>query len=130
LEVARVIRTLEAASGERRMPIVMLTAAASTDLREESLDAGVDLSCPSRWTARLVARSKQLFSEPDHTTSDAPVSHAARRMRRPRLLEDMADLARDRLSADSDHKFSAEARRLLDLIEAAVIGGIACASTN
>jgi len=126
LEVARVIRTLEAASGERRMPIVMLTAAASTDLREESLDAGVDLFLSKPVDPRALLRGvNQLFSEPDHTTSDAPVSHAAPEGCVDRvLLEDMADLARDPAFLRTlTHKFSAEARRLLDLIEAAVIGG-------
>src|SRR6266705_3243612 len=43
LEVARAIRLLESKGQNRRTPIIMLTAAASTDLREDSLDAGVDL---------------------------------------------------------------------------------------
>jgi two-component system, sensor histidine kinase RpfC len=126
LEVARAIRTLEAASRSRRMPIIMLTAAASTDLREDSLDAGVDLFLSKPVDPRALLRGvNQVFSGPDRAGDDAPAD-----LRAPEdgcidrvLLKDMADLARDPAFLQTlTRKFSAEARQLLDLIEAAVIG--------
>ena len=43
LEVARSVRVLETLGKRQRTPIIMLTAAASTDLQQSSIDAGVDL---------------------------------------------------------------------------------------
>jgi len=43
LDVAKQLRLIETMETSRRMPIIMLTAAASTDLREDSIGAGVDL---------------------------------------------------------------------------------------
>jgi len=126
LEVAKAIRTLEAASGDSRMPIIMLTAAASTDLREESLDAGVDLFLSKPVDPRALLRGvDQVVSEPGQEDR-SPVEPPARQGGAVDhvLLKDMADLARDPafLRALAD-KFLAEASRLLDLIEAAAVAG-------
>jgi two-component system sensor histidine kinase RpfC len=126
MEVARAIRTLEAASGGRRTPIIMLTAAASTDLREDSLDAGVDLFLSKPVDPRALLRGvAQVFAEPDRAGRTAPASVQVREGCIDRtLLKDMAELARDPAFLQTlTRKFSAEARQLLDLIEAAVLKG-------
>jgi two-component system, sensor histidine kinase RpfC len=126
LEVARAIRTLEAVSRGRRMPIIMLTAAASTDLREDSLEAGVDLFLSKPVDPRALLRGvAQVFSDPDRAGDEVSANLNAREGCIDRvLLKDMADLARDPAFIQTlTHKFSVEAQRLLDLIEAAVTGG-------
>jgi two-component system sensor histidine kinase RpfC len=123
LEVARAIRTLETAGGARRMPIIMLTAAASTDLREDSLDAGVDLFLSKPVDPRALLRGVSHVSvAPDRTRHAAPPSTGACIDRA--LLQDMADLARDPAFLETlFRKFSTEAGQLLDLIEEAVAEG-------
>src|SRR5258708_40223820 len=67
LEVAKAIRFLEAKGQNRRIPIIMLTAAASTDLREDSLDAGVDLFLSKPVDPRALLHGvKQVFSVSGH----------------------------------------------------------------
>jgi two-component system, sensor histidine kinase RpfC len=125
LEVAREIRRLEAEGQARRMPIIMLTAAASTDLREHSLDAGIDLflSKPIDPGA-LLQGVQQAFSQPG---ADAPYAPAARThdgyLDRD-LLKDMAALAPDagfvrRLAS----RFADDAYRLVDRLESALRSG-------
>jgi len=124
LEVARAVRTLEAATRGRRMPVIMLTAAASTDLREDSLDAGVDLFLSKPVDPRALLRGvDQVFTE-ERTGDELPANPPGRDGCIDRaLLEDMAGLARDPAFLQTlTRKFSAEARRLLDSIEAALIG--------
>ena len=125
LEVTRAIRTLEAASGAKRMPIIMLTAAASTDLREDSLHAGIDLFLSKPVDPRALLRGlNQVVSAQERTGGEAAAEPAAREGCIDRvLLKDMADLARDPAFLQTlTHKFSVDARQLLDMIEAAIAG--------
>jgi two-component system sensor histidine kinase RpfC len=125
LEVARAIRLLEAAGRERRMPIIMLTAAASIDLREDSRDAGVDLFLSKPVDPRALLRGvSQVFSGADRAGIPAaspprPPEDCIDRA----LLQEMAEFAPDpNFMQTLARKFSAEARHLIDLIEAAVTG--------
>ncbi len=125
LDVARAIRLLEAASRDRRMPIIMLTAAASIDLREDSRDAGVDLFLSKPVDPRALLRGvSQVFSDADHAgTLTAPPPRAPEECIDRVLLQEMAKLARDPgFMQTLTRKFSAEARQLVDQIEAAVTG--------
>jgi len=125
LDVAKAIRLLEAASRDRRMPIIMLTAAASIDLRDDSRDAGVDLFLSKPVDPRALLRGvSQVFSDADHAgTLTAPPPLAAEECIDRVLLQEMAKLARDPgFMQTLTRKFSAEARQLVDLIEAAVSG--------
>jgi two-component system sensor histidine kinase RpfC len=125
LDVARAIRLLEAASRDRRMPIIMLTAAASIDLREDSRDAGVDLFLSKPVDPRALLRGvSQVFSDADHAgTLTAPPPRAPEECIDRVLLQEMAELARDPgFMQTLTRKFSAEARQLVDQIEAAVTG--------
>jgi two-component system, sensor histidine kinase RpfC len=122
LEVAREIRRIEAENQARRMPIIMLTAAASTDLREDSLDAGIDLFLSKPIDPRALLQGvEQAFAAPG---TDAPQGPAAPRpdgtLDRD-LLRDMAALAPDgdfvrRLTS----RFAEDAAGLIDRIDAAV----------
>jgi len=126
LEVAKAIRLLEAAGRDRRMPIIMLTAAASIDLREDSRDAGVDLFLSKPVDPRALLRGvSQVFSEADYAgTPTAPTPQAPEGCIDRVLLQEMAELARDPdFMRTLTRKFSAEARHLIDLIETAVTGG-------
>lgn len=122
LEVARAIRTLEAAGGCRRMPIIMLTAAASTDLREDSLHAGVDLFLSKPVDPRALLRGVDQVSDPDRAGSQISARLETQEGCVDRtLLKDMAEFARDPAFLRTlTSKFSAEALQLVDLIEAAV----------
>ena len=125
LEVAKAIRLLEAAGRDRRTPIIMLTAAASIDLREDSRDAGVDLFLSKPVDPRALLRGvSQVFSEADHAgILTAPPPQAPEACIDRVLLREMAELARDpNFMQTLTRKFSSEARHLIDLIEAAVIG--------
>ena len=125
LEVAKAIRLLEAAGRDRRMPIIMLTAAASIDLREDSQDAGVDLFLSKPVDPRALLRGvSQVFSEADHAgIPAAPPPQAPEACIDRVLLREMAELARDpNFMQTLTRKFSSEARHLIDLIEAAVVG--------
>jgi two-component system sensor histidine kinase RpfC len=123
LEVARAIRTLETAGGARRMPIIMLTAAASTDLREDSLDAGVDLFLSKPVDPRALLRGVNHVSLVPERTRHATLPSSGACVDRA-LLQDMAELARDPAFLETlFRKFSTEAGQLLDLIEEAVAEG-------
>jgi two-component system sensor histidine kinase RpfC len=124
LEVARAIRLLQSERPKRRVPIIMLTAAASTDLREDSLDAGIDLFLSKPVDLRGLLRGvNKVFSEADHvgavTTSNLQtqkeyIDHV--------LLQDTAALVGDsRFIQTLTHTFTKNARQLVDQIEAAVI---------
>jgi two-component system, sensor histidine kinase RpfC len=125
LEVAREIRRIEAESPSHRMPIIMLTAAASIDLREHSLDAGIDLFLSKPIDPRALLQGvQQAFSQ---SGGDAPAMPAGRThdgyIDRD-LLRDMAALAPDagfvrRLAS----RFAEDAYRLVDRIEAALARG-------
>jgi len=122
LEVAREIRRIESQGQSRRMPIIMLTAAASTELREHSLDAGIDLFLTKPTDPRALLQGvQQAFSQ---ASADAPAMPAARAhdgwLDRD-LLRDMAALAPDdgfvrRLAS----RFAEDAYRLVDRLEAAL----------
>jgi HPt (histidine-containing phosphotransfer) domain-containing protein len=107
------------------MPIIMLTAAASIDLREHSLDAGIDLFLSKPIDPRALLQGvQQAFSQ---SGGDAPAMPAGRThdgyIDRD-LLRDMAALAPDagfvrRLAS----RFAEDAYRLVDRIEAALARG-------
>jgi two-component system, sensor histidine kinase RpfC len=127
LEVVRTIRALEARAQQRRIPIIMLTAAASVDLRDNSLDAGVDLFLSKPVNPRDLLRGvAQVFAASDSAgTGSAPAlrsapaeHHYVDRV----LLRDMADLAADsRFLQTLTDKFARDAQHLIDEIEAALI---------
>ena len=124
LEVTRTIRLLESKGQNRRTPIIMLTAAASTDLREDSLDAGVDLFLSKPVDPGALLRGvKQVFFGTDRartpTASNAqPQGEYVDRV----LLQDMAKFAGDsRFIKILTDKFARDARQLVDQIEAAMI---------
>jgi len=124
LEVARAIRLLESKGQNRRTPIIMLTAAASTDLREDSLDAGVDLFLSKPIDPRALLRGvNQVFSRADRIGKLIPSNFQAQEEYIDRvLLQDMAKLAGDsRFIQILTDKFSRDARQLVDQIEAAMI---------
>src|SRR5207247_3078310 len=125
LEVAKAIRFLEAKGQNRRVPIIMLTAAASTDLREDSLDAGVDLFLSKPVDPRALLHGvNQVFSGAGHTGALSASNPKAQEEYIDRvLLQDMAALAGDpRFIQTLTLKFCANARQLVEGIEAAVIG--------
>src|SRR5258707_14167301 len=97
LEVAKAIRLLETAGRDRRMPIIMLTAAASIDLREDSRDAGVDLFLSKPVDPRALLRGVcQAFSDADHPgTLTAPPPRAPEDCIHRAPPHQMAKLARD-----------------------------------
>src|SRR6266571_3241036 len=124
LEVARAIRLLESKGQNRRTPIIMLTAAASTDLREDSLDAGVDLFLSKPVDPRALLRGvNQVFFGADRTSAlIASDSQAQGEYVDRVLLQDMAKLSGDsRFIQTLTHNFSRDARQLVDQIEAAMI---------
>jgi two-component system sensor histidine kinase RpfC len=113
LEVAKTIRLLEAAAQDRRMPIIMLTAAASIDLREDSLDAGVDLFLSKPIDPRALLRGvNEVFSGADHARAPTPLNPQAQEDYIDRvLLRDMAELAgNSRFIQTLTHKFVGDAR--------------------
>jgi two-component system sensor histidine kinase RpfC len=124
LEVARAIRLLEARGQNRRTPIIMLTAAASTDLREDSLDAGVDLFLSKPVDPRALLRGvNQVFSGADRAGTLTASNPQAQEGYIDRvLLQDMAELAgNSRFIQTLTHNFARDARQLVDQIEAAMI---------
>lgn len=126
LEVAKVIRLLEANGRTRRMPIIMLTAAASTDLREDSLDAGVDLFLSKPVDPRALLRGvNQVFAQADELSSArsllASGSQAGADYVDRVLLDDMADLASDpRFIQTLTSNFARDAQQLVHQIEQAM----------
>jgi two-component system sensor histidine kinase RpfC len=124
LEVARAIRLLEAKGKNRHVPIIMLTAAASIDLREDSLDAGVDLFLSKPVDPRALLRGvNQVFSGADRAGTLAASNPQTQEEYIDRvLLQDMAALAGDpRFIQTLTHSFSRGARQLVDQIEVAMI---------
>lgn len=125
LEVARTIRILETKGRSRRMPIIMLTAAASTDLREDSLDAGVDLFLSKPIDPRALLRGVRRVSSSAGTFVEIPPLKAS--SPRPQeyidrvLLQDMADLASDSgFIKTLSSQFSHDGRKLISEMEAAL----------
>jgi len=124
LEVAKAIRLLESKGRNRRTPIIMLTAAASTDLRVDSLDAGVDLFLSKPVDPRALLRGvNQVFSGADRAGTLAASNSQAQGEYVDRvLLQDMAKLAgSSRFIQILTDKFARDARQLVDQIEAAII---------
>jgi len=124
LEVAKAIRLLETQGQNRRTPLIMLTAAASTDLREDSLDAGVDLFLSKPVDPRALLRGvNQVFSGADRAaTLTASNSQAQGEYIDRVLLQDMVKLAGDSHFIQTlTHNFSRDARQLVDQIEVAMI---------
>ncbi len=124
LEVTKAIRQLESKGQNRRTPIIMLTAAASTDLREDSLDAGVDLFLSKPVDPRALLRGvNQVFSGAGHTSTLSASNPQVQGECIDRvLLQDMAKLVGDsRFIRILTDKFSRDARQLVDQIEAAMI---------
>jgi two-component system sensor histidine kinase RpfC len=126
LEVARAIRDLERKGRGRRMPIIMLTAAASVDLREDSLDAGVDLFLSKPVDPRALLRGvSQVFSEaPAVAVHRIPVP-STRETREKYidhiLLQDMAGLANDSDFIQTlSNRFAKDAQHLIEEIKAAL----------
>jgi two-component system, sensor histidine kinase RpfC len=124
LEVARAIRALEARGGNRRTPIVMLTAVASADLREESLAAGIDifLSKPVDSGELLHGVSQAVSGVRD---AGAPAAQPAPQDYVDRgWLRDVARISRDPgFAAAWSARCTREAQRLVDEIEAALSRG-------
>jgi two-component system, sensor histidine kinase RpfC len=124
LEVARAVRLLESTGQNRHTPIIMLTAAASTDLREDSLDAGVDLFLSKPVDPRALSLGvNQVFSEAGRAGIRTASNPRAQEEYIDRvLLRDMAALAGDPGFIETlRHSFSKDARQLIDQIEAAMI---------
>src|SRR5882672_4357896 len=124
LEVARAVRVLETRGKMRRTPIIMLTAAASTDLQQSSIDAGVDLFLSKPVDPRALLRGvNQVFSGAYDTRVPAALPAQGNYVDRD-LLRDMAQLAPDPgFMAGFTGKFTREARRLIDELEAALAQG-------
>jgi signal transduction histidine kinase/CheY-like chemotaxis protein len=124
LEVVRTIRALETQGKMQRTPVVMLTAAASTDLQQSSIDAGVDLFLSKPVDPRALLRGvNQVYSGAREPR--VPAAPPARGSYVDRdLLRDMARLTPDPgFMAGVTRKFTQEARRLIDEIEAALARG-------
>ena len=121
LEVAREIRLLEATGSNRRMPIIMLTAAASTDLREDSIGAGVDLFLSKPVDPRALLRGvNQVFSGAVRAVS-APAAPSRKEYVNRVLLRDMAELAGDSgLIRTLTLRFAKDAARLVDDMKSAM----------
>src|SRR5882672_4975026 len=127
LEVAKAIRMLEASGHGARVPIIMLTAAASTDLQEDSEDAGIDVFLAKpvdpRSLLRAVDNAYGTCLEASGTSFDTasnaqtPVSYVDRV-----LLSDMARFSNDPGFVQTlTRQFSKDAQQLIDDIEAALI---------
>jgi len=96
LDVARAIRLLEAASRDRRMPIINADCRSSIDLREDSRDAGVDLFLSKPVDPRALLRGvSQVFSMRITPARSPLPSPGSRGVHRPGVASEMAKLARD-----------------------------------
>jgi two-component system sensor histidine kinase RpfC len=127
LEVAKAIRVLEATGRGARVPIIMLTAAASIDLQEDSEDAGIDVFLAKpvdpRSLLRAVDHAYRTPLEPSGAPYDTPaiaqtqdgyIDHV--------LLRDMARFSKDRHFVQTlTRQFSKDARQLIDEIEIALV---------
>ncbi len=127
LEVARTIRRLELNGKRRRMPIIMLTAAASVGLRDDSFDAGVDLFLSKPVDPRELLRGvSQVFSPANGIPAAGTLPASSPQVQDGYidrvLLQDMAELASDsRFIQTLTSKFARDARQLVDEIQAALI---------
>jgi two-component system sensor histidine kinase RpfC len=124
LEAARAIRTSGPAEKTPRVPIIMLTAAASTDLREDSLDAGIDLflSKPVDPRALLSAVNQTLTRARTAPIHPSPGPEERETYVDRVLLHDMAELASDsRFVQTLTSTFARDAAQLLAEIEAALL---------
>jgi two-component system sensor histidine kinase RpfC len=127
LEVAKAIRVLEATGRGARVPIIMLTAAASIDLQEDSEDAGIDVFLAKpvdpRSLLRAVDHAYRTRLEPSGVSYDI----AASAVRQDGyidhvLLRDMADFSKDPAFMETlTTQFSKDARQLIDQIETALV---------
>jgi two-component system sensor histidine kinase RpfC len=97
LEAARAIRAVDGGGRSPRIPIIMLTAAASTDLREDSLDAGIDLFLSKPVDPRaLLSAVNQILTRARATPIPPSSSLEGQEAYVDRvLLQDMAELASD-----------------------------------
>jgi len=124
LDVARTIRALEASGGNRRTPIVMLTAVASADLREESLAAGIDV-----FLSKPVDSGELLHGVSQAVSGMREAGAAAARPAQEDYvdrdwLRDVARISRDPgFVAAWSARCTREAKRLVDEIEAALSRG-------
>ncbi|MEO8627540.1 MAG: response regulator, partial [Betaproteobacteria bacterium] len=127
LEAAKIIRSLEANAGRRRVPIIMLTAAASVDLRDESKDAGVEVFLTKPVDPgsllRAVDQACALGIESSDPFRAAPPKSAAQPGYLDHvLLREMASLSPDPTFVQTlADQFSRNAGGLLDQIEAALL---------
>jgi signal transduction histidine kinase/DNA-binding response OmpR family regulator len=121
LDVARAVRVLETHGKRQRTPIIMLTAAASTDLQQSSIDAGVDLFLSKPVDPRALLRGVNQVFHGAHDTRVPAAPPAWGNYVDRDLLRDMAQLASDPgFMAGFTGKFTREARRLIDEIETAL----------
>jgi two-component system sensor histidine kinase RpfC len=115
LEVAQELRLTETMEASRRTPIIMLTAAASTDLREDSIGAGADLFLSKPVDPRVLLRGvNQVFSGTVRA-APAPAAPSPGEYVNRVLLRDMAELAGDSgLIRKLTHRFAKDAAQLVD----------------
>jgi two-component system, sensor histidine kinase RpfC len=124
LEVVRTIRQLETEEQCRPVPIIMLTAAANVDLRDRSIEAGVDLFLTKPVDPRtLLGSVQQVAGDRSKTSANAALIEEAR----PPyidgvLLRDMAGLAPDSDFLETlARKFARDAGQLIDELETAKV---------
>lgn len=131
-DVARMYRLMR--DGRKRMPIIMFSADATRDAREESLASGADdfLSKPIRVELLLETLSRLICSfrageVPGPQNGRArdrtflPVAHAVRPVLNPQSLSDLEEVSRDpRFLDDLIVEFMNENQRLIDQLEAAL----------
>jgi len=124
LDVAKELRLIETMETSRRMPIIMLTAAASTDLREDSIGAGVDLFLSKPVDPRALLRGvNELFSATVRAVPP-PAAQGRKEYVNRVLLRDMAELAGDsELIRRLTHRFSKEAAQIVDGMSDAMAHG-------
>ena len=127
LEVAKAIRILEASGHGARVPIIMLTAAASIDLQEDSEDAGIDIflakpvdprsllrAVDNAYGTRLEPSGASYDTSSNAQTQGGYIDHV--------LLGDMARFSKDPVFVQTlTRQFSKDARQLIDDIETALV---------
>ncbi|HVO71959.1 MAG TPA: response regulator, partial [Aggregatilineaceae bacterium] len=127
LEVGKAIRVLEATGKTPRVPIIMLTASASSDLQEESEDAGIDLFLAKPVDPRaLLTAVGQAYGRHSELAGAVPApslmpsangGHVDRG-----LIEEMARFSEDPEFAQKlATQFSRDAQRLVDGMAAALV---------
>ena len=131
-DVARMYRLMR--DGRKRMPIIMFSADATREAREESLASGADdfLSKPIRvellleTLSRLVTRFRgDEFHSPDHARATdrtaLSLTHAVHPVLDMQSLSDLEEVSRDpRFLDDLIVEFMNENRRLIDQLEVAL----------